>query len=117
MFISSGLLSLCGLSCRATVWFKLDLRIPKEWKGKEVHLIWDSQSEAMIFENGVPTQGKRCVEPPFGFALRIYLLIVSVRFKFENRAWNACASWFPISTNGIVLNAAPFALLCSAAQD
>ena len=37
------------LFCRwATHWFKLTLEIPSDWIGKEVHLVWDSGTEAMV---------------------------------------------------------------------
>lgn len=30
--------------------------IPKEWKGQIVHFLWDSNSEALLWQNGVPLQ-------------------------------------------------------------
>uniref|UniRef100_A0A6T6BV95 alpha-mannosidase n=1 Tax=Compsopogon caeruleus TaxID=31354 RepID=A0A6T6BV95_9RHOD len=42
----------------ATWWFKLDLEVPARFEGKEVHLIWDSNSEAMVWSaSGEPLQG------------------------------------------------------------
>ncbi|ESO98562.1 hypothetical protein LOTGIDRAFT_142661 [Lottia gigantea] len=41
----------------ATHWFKLELEIPTDWAGQEVHLIWNSQSEALIWKDGQPVQG------------------------------------------------------------
>lgn len=41
----------------ATAWFKVDITIPPAWRGREVHLLWDSFSEACVWQNGVPLQG------------------------------------------------------------
>ncbi|CAG0889167.1 unnamed protein product [Darwinula stevensoni] len=49
----------------STHWFKVDhgcptvvVEIPEEWKGEEVHLCWDSGSEALLFSSeGFPLQG------------------------------------------------------------
>ena len=41
----------------STHWFKLTLEIPAAWQGQEVHLLWDSTSEACLWQNGVPLQG------------------------------------------------------------
>jgi alpha-mannosidase len=41
----------------STHWVKLGYRIPAAWRGEEVHLLWDSLSEACVWERGVPTQG------------------------------------------------------------
>ena len=41
----------------ATFWFKIDITIPTAWRGKEVVFLWDSNSEACIWQNGVPVQG------------------------------------------------------------
>ncbi|CAN8064332.1 unnamed protein product [Agarophyton chilense] len=38
--------------------FRLDIHVPKEMHGLPVHLLWDSNSEAMVLsEDGVPLQG------------------------------------------------------------
>ncbi|MCL5994751.1 MAG: alpha-mannosidase [Chloroflexi bacterium] len=37
--------------------FKVDIEIPQNWKGHEVHLLWDSSSEACVWEDGQPLQG------------------------------------------------------------
>src|SRR3989338_3651203 len=43
---------------RSTLWFKLTIKIPNEWKGEHVNLIWDSDSEALVCnEKGTPLQG------------------------------------------------------------
>jgi alpha-mannosidase len=34
----------------STHWFHLEAKIPKEWAGERVDLIWDSNSEAMIWD-------------------------------------------------------------------
>lgn len=40
----------------STHWFRVEYRVPKAWAGGEVHLLWDSSSEACIFIDGVPQQ-------------------------------------------------------------
>ncbi|KAF9158517.1 Glycoside hydrolase, 38 vacuolar alpha mannosidase [Actinomortierella ambigua] len=42
----------------STHWFKLSIDVPKEWAGQPVELLWDSNSEAMVWStNGIPLQG------------------------------------------------------------
>jgi alpha-mannosidase len=41
----------------STHWFKLDIHVPADWAGREVHLLWDSSSEACVWRDGVPVQG------------------------------------------------------------
>lgn len=43
----------------STHWFKIDvdLSVESKWKGKEVHLRWNSNSEAMIWIDNDPKQG------------------------------------------------------------
>ncbi len=41
----------------STHWFKVEIHIPGEWHRQEVHLRWDSSSEACVWQNGVPLQG------------------------------------------------------------
>ncbi|XP_077423773.1 alpha-mannosidase 2C1 isoform X2 [Vanacampus margaritifer] len=40
-----------------TCWFKAALKIPLTWKGKEVHLLWESDGEVMVWKDGKPVQG------------------------------------------------------------
>uniref|UniRef100_A0A3P8UMG9 alpha-mannosidase n=1 Tax=Cynoglossus semilaevis TaxID=244447 RepID=A0A3P8UMG9_CYNSE len=40
-----------------TCWFKVMLEIPTTWEGKEVHLLWESDGEAMVWRDGQPVQG------------------------------------------------------------
>uniref|UniRef100_A0A7N8Y6H6 Alpha-mannosidase 2C1 n=1 Tax=Mastacembelus armatus TaxID=205130 RepID=A0A7N8Y6H6_9TELE len=40
-----------------TCWFKITLSIPESWRGKEVHLLWESDGEAMVWRDGQPVQG------------------------------------------------------------
>ncbi|CAL8356210.1 unnamed protein product [Lota lota] len=40
-----------------TCWFKVILRIPESWSGKEVHLLWESDGEAMVWRDEQPVQG------------------------------------------------------------
>lgn len=41
----------------STHWFRVEIHIPNAWQGQEVHLRWDSSSEACIWQDGVPLQG------------------------------------------------------------
>jgi len=41
----------------STHWVKVDGQIPAEWAGREVHFLWDSNSEGCVWENGQPQQG------------------------------------------------------------
>ncbi|MFN8373340.1 MAG: alpha-mannosidase [Anaerolineae bacterium] len=41
----------------STHWFRLNFSIPQAWHGKEVHLRWDSSSEACVWRDGQPLQG------------------------------------------------------------
>jgi alpha-mannosidase len=41
----------------STHWFEIKLKIPSEWKEKEVHFIWDSECEALLWtKDGHPIQ-------------------------------------------------------------
>ncbi|MGH0117408.1 UNVERIFIED_CONTAM: hypothetical protein FKN15_034595 [Acipenser sinensis] len=40
-----------------TSWFKVSLCIPEAWKGKEVHFLWESDGEGMVWRDGQPVQG------------------------------------------------------------
>ncbi|MBC8107139.1 MAG: alpha-mannosidase [Anaerolineae bacterium] len=41
----------------ATYWFRASARVPQEWKGSRVDLLWDSQSEATLWIDGKSVQG------------------------------------------------------------
>ena len=41
----------------STHWFRVEIAIPPEWAGREVHFLWDSSSEAAIWQDGQPLQG------------------------------------------------------------
>ncbi|KAF9353142.1 Glycoside hydrolase, 38 vacuolar alpha mannosidase [Mortierella sp. NVP85] len=42
----------------STHWFKVKIKIPNEWAGEKVELLWDSGNEAMIWStDGIPRQG------------------------------------------------------------
>jgi alpha-mannosidase len=41
----------------STHWVRVNFEIPSAWQGQEVHLRWDSASEACIYGDGVPLQG------------------------------------------------------------
>ncbi|KAJ0069635.1 hypothetical protein NL108_011564, partial [Boleophthalmus pectinirostris] len=40
-----------------TCWFKVSLNIPPSWRSKEVHLLWESDGEGMVWRDGQPVQG------------------------------------------------------------
>ncbi|XP_053742227.1 alpha-mannosidase 2C1 isoform X1 [Synchiropus splendidus] len=40
-----------------TCWFKVSMNIPATWRGQEVHLLWESDGEAMVWREGEPVQG------------------------------------------------------------
>ena len=40
----------------STHWFHVEGTIPESWVGEEVRLIWDSNSEAMLWIEGKPVQ-------------------------------------------------------------
>uniref|UniRef100_A0A671UPQ0 alpha-mannosidase n=1 Tax=Sparus aurata TaxID=8175 RepID=A0A671UPQ0_SPAAU len=57
-FISDVYFTDCNLRGRWwTCWFKVSLKIPESWRGKEVHLLWESDGEAMVWRDGQPVQG------------------------------------------------------------
>src|SRR5438874_1990879 len=41
----------------ATYWFRASVRVPQEWKGSRVDLLWDSQSEATLWIDARSVQG------------------------------------------------------------
>jgi alpha-mannosidase len=41
----------------ATYWFRVEATIPEAWAGRRVDLIWDSGSEATLWQGGQPVQG------------------------------------------------------------
>jgi alpha-mannosidase len=41
----------------STHWVQVDITIPAEWAGREVHFLWDSNSEGCIWQDGQPLQG------------------------------------------------------------
>ncbi len=41
----------------STHWFRVNLEIPHEWQGQEVHLLWDMAGESCLWQEGVPLQG------------------------------------------------------------
>ncbi|XP_066491116.1 alpha-mannosidase 2C1 [Tiliqua scincoides] len=47
----------CFGSTWQTCWFKIELSIPREWAGKEVHLLWESDGEGMVWRDAQPVQG------------------------------------------------------------
>jgi len=41
----------------STHWFRVEIEIPESWVGEEVFLLWNCNSEAMIWKDGDPLQG------------------------------------------------------------
>ncbi|MDB5326726.1 MAG: hypothetical protein JWM57_2295 [Phycisphaerales bacterium] len=41
----------------ATFWFRASTTVPKEWAGKRVDFLWDTQSEATLWRDGESVQG------------------------------------------------------------
>lgn len=41
----------------STHWFRVEINIPREWHGRRVDLLWDSCSEACVWQDGEPMQG------------------------------------------------------------
>lgn len=41
----------------STHWVRVDLTIPGDWQGREVHLLWDSGGEAAVWQDGRVLQG------------------------------------------------------------
>ncbi|KAA0724304.1 Alpha-mannosidase 2C1 [Triplophysa tibetana] len=40
-----------------TCWFKVTLKIPDAWRGREVHMRWESDGEGMVWRDQRPVQG------------------------------------------------------------
>uniref|UniRef100_A0A8C0VTU5 alpha-mannosidase n=1 Tax=Cyanistes caeruleus TaxID=156563 RepID=A0A8C0VTU5_CYACU len=40
-----------------TCWFKVELSIPLAWAGQEVHFVWESDGEGMVWRDAQPVQG------------------------------------------------------------
>ncbi len=41
----------------STHWFRVETEIPTAWAGREVHFLWDSTSEALVWRDEKPVQG------------------------------------------------------------
>ncbi|KAK6187507.1 hypothetical protein SNE40_005515 [Patella caerulea] len=54
----------------STHWFKVELEIPKSWHGQEVHLLWNSDSEALVWIDGDAIQGLSGENERISFPLR-----------------------------------------------
>ncbi|KAM8804642.1 alpha-mannosidase 2C1 [Eudromia elegans] len=40
-----------------TCWFRVELCVPPAWAGREVHFVWESDGEAMVWRDAQPVQG------------------------------------------------------------
>lgn len=49
----------------STHWFKIEIAVPADWTGEEVHLLWDSSSEAAVWQDGQPLQGLTGSRPDY----------------------------------------------------
>lgn len=73
-----------SLSSQATHWFHVQVRIPNEFAGEEVHFIWNADNEALVWGmDGTPVQGLTgggmdILVYIFGFELDLYLNPVAV---------------------------------------
>ena len=50
----------------ATHWFRIEIDVPSDWAGQEVHFLWDSSSEAEVWIDGHPVQGLTGTEWAWG---------------------------------------------------
>lgn len=41
----------------STHWFRVEVDVPGSWAGHEVVLVWDSEAEALVWQDGEPLQG------------------------------------------------------------
>jgi hypothetical protein len=39
----------------------VQVTLPSGWEGKEIHFVWDSTGEALLFKDGEPHQGTEWV--------------------------------------------------------
>lgn len=44
----------------------MELSIPPEWAGREVHFVWESDGEGMVWRDGQPVQVRRRGAGPCG---------------------------------------------------
>ncbi|XP_035191627.1 alpha-mannosidase 2C1 isoform X3 [Oxyura jamaicensis] len=57
-FVSAAYFTDCNLRGRwETCWFKVELSIPPAWAGREVHFVWESDGEGMVWRDAQPVQG------------------------------------------------------------
>jgi hypothetical protein len=54
----------------STHWFRVGIAIPGAWRGRPVHLLWDSCSEACVWEDGVDAVKK--AEDSNAIVVRLY---------------------------------------------
>ncbi|XP_055984737.1 alpha-mannosidase 2C1 isoform X3 [Sorex fumeus] len=40
-----------------TCWFQVELTIPEDWVGQEIHFCWESDGEGLVWRDGQPVQG------------------------------------------------------------
>ncbi|KAF9922353.1 Glycoside hydrolase, 38 vacuolar alpha mannosidase, partial [Linnemannia zychae] len=87
----------------STHWFKLKITVPKDWAGEYVELLWDSNSEAMIWStDGVPRQG---LTGDKGNDRRIeYTLLKKAKGGEVIELWveMACNGMFGAGKNGLI---------------
>ncbi|PVD24905.1 hypothetical protein C0Q70_15398 [Pomacea canaliculata] len=89
----------------ATHWFCLNITVPDNWVHKEVRLIWDSRSEAMVWIDGQPKQGLSAEKDRFDYILS---------YKHEKNSLSyqvyiemACNGLFGVGKNGMIAPSDP----------
>ncbi|XP_070189226.1 alpha-mannosidase 2C1-like isoform X1 [Littorina saxatilis] len=53
----------------ATHWFKVEVEVPADWVGQEVRLVWNSNTEALVWVDGKPVQGLSSEKDRYDFVL------------------------------------------------
>ncbi|XP_052810872.1 alpha-mannosidase 2C1-like isoform X3 [Mya arenaria] len=84
----------------ATHWFRVDVEVPVEWVGSEVHLRWNSGSEALVYVEGKPRQGLCSEYDRLDYPL-------SESLQADNRSFTvyiemACNGMFGAGDNGMI---------------
>src|SRR5689334_11579358 len=90
----------------ATYWFRVKARVPKEWVGKRVDLLWDSHSEATLWVNGKTVQGLNSPERIDATMLAKAKSGETLEFQIEM----ACNGLFGSVGTGKYKNVSPFLL-------
>ncbi|XP_064614713.1 alpha-mannosidase 2C1-like [Liolophura sinensis] len=57
----------------STHWFRVQIEIPAKWEGKEVHLLWNSHSEALVWQKSKAVAGLSGDKDRISFTLTKHL--------------------------------------------